>query len=486
MSNRLHIPLHRLRRAVRSLIGLPALLALALCPACGSDDTAGTAATAGEYYLSLNITVSTGTATRATRVTSGPNGGEEGDGREEGTAAENRVTGVTIFLFEGQGINAPDASAITVYAFYWPVTRDETVPGTRAVTYTTGSRLLDKRIKSGHYHLLAVANADRSDLDGKMLSEVRDAIYDRTPFTPTTATAVVAGTDFVMASAADAEIMIGPVQGGHAGTEQDPYQPGTITDGGYADKDVDVERLAARIDFDTDGSTGFTESATDGDGYVYPVIDVAAGQATGETFVLTAVVPFNLATPSWLFKRVAAPEAVSAVSWLGDEHPASGVQTNYVVGLYFGDKATSPFPHAGFYVPAYHRATLDAALTAGHHVPKGSGTFVVAYTAENTFPAAVQQSETLMGDVATGLRFIGYIRDAGGHKTEDRSYDYYLRHSDPTGTAADDAVMKYGVVRNNIYCVRISRVTGVQMDFGIRLELRVVPWLKYTHPGLIM
>lgn len=73
-------------------------------------------------------------------------------------------------------------------------------------------------------------------------------------------------------------------------------------------------------------------------------------------------------------------------------------------------------------------------------------------------------------------------------KTYDRAYDFDIRHrSDDTAPNIDlDLPLAYGIVRNNIYRVRINSIKRTPDNFNITLQIRVVPWQRYEHGDVIM
>lgn len=74
-----------------------------------------------------------------------------------------------------------------------------------------------------------------------------------------------------------------------------------------------------------------------------------------------------------------------------------------------------------------------------------------------------------------------------GHesKGKDKAYTYVIRHSDPTGNGTTNDIMHYGIVRNNIYRVRIDGITGKGPD-GMKITLNVRKWATYTHEETTM
>lgn len=513
------------------LSALLCTLVLGSVSACSTDDIVDEVHYEGNAegrYVRLNISVSVGEGSRATRATTNPNGGENGNGRETGSDAENYVKNVTIFFFKksttGSGINDANAASLTVRAYCWDVTADEASSTSYDAVYTTGTQPLTGHFEFGEYQVLAVANADLSDLDRHTLKEVREKLYNSSPYTTTSAGVT---TNFVMASAADATVNISESS---ITTSDGSYENGTEAHPFTAE--IDVERLAARIDFDTDGGTKIssTDLLTELNGekketdasyvtlpdyvttaYKYDVTTTETGVT--DALYLTAVTPFNTTKQAHLFKYVGEPDAankatITSYAYLADEDPnedptKENVQQNYVVDPYFYNKTAEPTTDfSAFYTASLRRSLLDSdddvleetiAKYPVKDVSSSSNTYyTVSYTTENTFPTTVQGDDDLMSAYATGLRFDGYYKFSSS-RTDDRKglvfpvhYYYYLRHSDPDGKADAEAVMRNGVVRNNIYRVSISHVNEVTNFSLLKIIIKVVPWQEYTHEEIVM
>ena len=112
-----------------------------------------------------------------------------------------------------------------------------------------------------------------------------------------------------------------------------------------------------------------------------------------------------------------------------------------------------------------------------------SSFFILDYAMENT-------TFDNLEEYATGLVFKGKYYEASdwdtakkqpkaGKSGTDKYYTYTIRHSDPTGTGSKTAPMYYGIVRNNIYRVKIEGVVGEKK--GMILTIAVKKWAKYTH-----
>lgn len=448
-----------------------------LLSAC-HDDTAGpaTPVVGPNTYVRMQVQVASGRKQRATAA-------------EEGLPRENSIGQITIILFKGAegGINAANADKVTVRAFCWDV------QPLGATTYTTGSRLLPANMEYGKYNVLVVANANYAALDGHTLAEVRTQIYNGT-YADQSAAWPERQSDFVMTSANDAQIIVG-TGSTHTGTANDAF---TTTSG----QPIDLNRLAARIDFVPDAA--YLKKAADGTIYYeYPVTD-PDGSATSSKFRLKFVEPYNITQQSTLFEQSMAADATTqaptgGVIYLGGESTENGTP-RYVADpltLHKGNPATTADAYNAFYVALNRYNAMpqnSAQLRNIYQVRQGNHTnpddaanpyYIVAYTAENTLSVALQQSNDVRS-YATGLRFFGtYLPNGEESKAYDRTYDFDIRHR--SDTAPDLALpLAYGIVRNNIYRVRIRKITRTPDNFNITLQIRVVPWQRYKHSDVIM
>lgn len=462
-----------------------------LLSAC-HDDTAGpaTPVVGPNTYVRMQVQVASGRKQRATAA-------------EEGLPRENSISQITIILFKGaeggnDAINAANADKVTVRAFCWDVQPLATTAGGTITTYTTGSRLLPANMEYGTYNVLVVANANYAALDGHTLAEVRTQIYNGTPwsnniYTDQSTAWPERQSDFVMTSAANAQIIVG-TGSTHTGTADDAF---TTTSG----QPIDLNRLAARIDFVPDAA--YLKTAADGTIYYeYPVIDTD-GSATSSKFRLKFVAPYNITQQSTLFEQSMAADATTQaptgkVIYLGGSTESG--RPCYVADpltLHKGNPATTADAYNAFYVALNRYNAMpqnSAQLRAIYPVRQGNHAnpddaanpyYIVAYTAENTLSVALQQSNDVRS-YATGLRFFGtYLPNGEESKAYDRAYDFDIRHR--SDTAPNLALpLAYGIVRNNIYRVRIKSITRTPDNFNITLQIRVVPWQRYEHGEVIM
>lgn len=269
------------------------LLMASLAAGCAQEDI-DTAPTGGggmsaSSYVSLSFASQQSTPTR-----SNPTGGEQGDGDETGQDYENEIKSAVAFFYQGSGTDGVNSSGTTpIMAVATFNVGSPTEPGNGIDrTYTTTPQQVD--LDDGTYNVLVVANPGADWWTGQSLTlaDVRNHIQ-------TTAwTASESGySDFVMTSAADATLTL------NSNPESDP-----------AKATVNVERMAARLDYKATGT--------------YKCDDPAYSGATVE--ITGAALVNNLTAGSYMLKRVAS--TVDGVpTYLGNETPDAGVQTNYVL-----------------------------------------------------------------------------------------------------------------------------------------------------------
>ena len=427
---------------------------------CASDTTSDLPLPSKDMkaYLQVKVTVEGSGDTRASRATTGPKGGEDGDVREPGTNHENEVNSLTVLLYKSDKKDIAEADAKIDYVYTF--TGLKSLSSTSGVTYTTGPREIDPVIVGKSYHVLVIANAGdmTSKCIGMNISEIRDMKMDKVC---TRNDDIANFTDFVMSSKTDAKIDFSGKSGSGTGTESDPYQV-----------DVDIERLAARIDIIPTATFDGTSQ-----GYYYNVMD---GTNVIGGFKLESVTPTKVMTKGeYLIKRVSSDKDVSAVTYFGLEEmdATTKASTNYVVCPWTKDRTGLTLAEA-------------EGPTSFYNVKKttvGEASYILDYVMENT---TTNNAE----DYSTGLIFKGkYYEETewdatkkqpkAGFTGTDKKYTYTLRHSDPSGSGTTADPMHFGVVRNNIYQVKVDGVEGKSK--GIKLTIHVVPWAHYDHGEVI-
>ncbi len=438
-------------------LSLLAILLVMSFASCASDTTSDLPLPSKDMkaYLQVKVTVEGSGDTRASRADKGPQGGEGGDDREPGINHENDVNSLTVLLYESgkDDLTEADAKIDYVYTF----TGLKSSSSTSGVTYTTGPREIDAAIVGKNYHVIVIANADdMTSSKGKMISKVRDLQMSKVC---TRDADITKFSNFIMSSKKDAKIDFTK-----EGSETDPYVV-----------DVNIERLAARIDIIPNATYVDTDK-----GYYYNVMD---GTNVIGGFKLESVTPTKVMTKGeYLIKRVSSDAAVSTVTYYGEEemNPTTKASTNYVVCPWTTDRAGLTLSNAEGPTSLYNVKNTTSTSTT-------DPSYILDYVMENT---TTDNKE----DNSTGLIFKGKYYESSewdattkkpktGFAGTEKEYTYTLRHSDPSGSGTTADPMHFGVVRNNIYQVKVDGVEGKSK--GIKLTIHVVPWAHYDHGEVI-
>ncbi len=352
---------------VKGVLGC--LLIVSLATGCAQEDI-GTTPHEGDgasvsSYVSLSFVSSQSAPTR-----SNPTGGETGDGQEKGQANENEINSAVAFFYQGNnGVNSDGTTPIMAVAAF--KVENYTEPGNGIDrTYTTIPQQVD--LDNGTYNVLVVANPGADWWTGQSLTlaDVRNHIQ-------TTAWTVSESgySDFVMTSAADATLTL------NSNPESDP-----------AKTTVDVERMAARLDYKADAPYNCTDPA-----YIGATVKI-----TGAALVN------NLTAGSYLLKRV-APTVDGVPTYLGNETAdKNGVATNYVLdpwttnksknlyGTWFNSGSSDPNWWTGYVQP-------------GTSVSDGAETWQrIGYTLEN-----ITTADAAGSDYSTGVVFKATFNPVG-------------------------------------------------------------------------
>ena len=447
---------------------LLALLLVMSFASCASDTTSDLPLPNKDMkaYLQVKVTVDGSGDTRASRAAKGPQGGEEGDGRETGINHENDVNSLTVLLYKSDKDDLSEADATIDYVYTFTGLNKETTSSGKDATYTTGPREIDAAIVGKNYHVIVIANADdmTSKCKGKKISEVRDLQMSKVC---TRDADITKFSNFIMSSKKDARIDFSGKSGSGTGTESDPYLV-----------EVDIERLAARIDIIPNAEYDKTNQ-----GYYYNVMD---GTNVVGGFKLESVTPTKVMTSGeYLIKRVSSDAAVSSVTYFGEElmDATSKASTNYVVCPWTNIHTSTTLSNAEGPTSLYNvKKTTSTSTTVGE------ASYILDYVMENT---TTDNKEAY----STGLIFKGKYyeetewdkattRPKAGATGTDKEYTYTLRHSDPSGSGTNADPMHFGVVRNNIYQVKVEGVEGKSK--GLTLTIHVRKWATYTHKETTM
>lgn len=339
------------------------LLMASLAAGCAQEDIdtapSGGGGMSASSYVSLSFASQQSTPTR-----SNPTGGEQGDGQEKGQAKENEIKSAVAFFYQGNnGVNSDGSTKIMAVATFNVGSYTEPGNGIDR-TYTTTPQQVD--LDDGTYNVLVVANPGADWWTGQSLTlaDVRNHIQ-------TTAWTASGSdySDFVMTSAADATLTL------ESNSEDDP-----------ATATVDVERMAARLDYKTTGT--------------YTCDDPAYSGATVE--ITGAALVNNLTAGSYIIKRVADDvNGTNQLSYLGDETAdENGAATNYVLDPWTASK------NGNLYGTWFMNGSSDPNWWAGYvqlgtSVSDGAETWQrIGYTLENTTAADAAGS-----DYSTGVVF---------------------------------------------------------------------------------
>lgn len=441
-------------------LSLLALLLVMSFASCASDTTSDLPLPSKDMkaYLQVKVTVEGSGDTRASRATTGPKGGEDGDGREPGTNHENEVNSLTVLLYKSDKDDLSEADATIDYVYTFTNLNKVTTSSGRDATYTTVPREIDASIVGKKYHVIVIANADdmTSRCKGKKLSEVRDLQMSKVC---TRDADITKFSNFIMSSKKDAKIDFTK-----EGSETNPYLV-----------EVDIERLAARIDIIPTATFDGTSQ-----GYYYNVMD---GTNVIGGFKLESVTPTKVMTKGeYLIKRVSSDAAVSAVTYFGLEEmdATTKASTNYVVCPWTKVRTGLTLAEAEGPTSLYNVKNTTSTSTK-------DPSYILDYVMENT---TTDNKE----DNSTGLIFKGKYYESSewnattkkpkaGFAGAEKQYTYTLRHSDPSGSGTTTDPMHFGVVRNNIYQVKVDGVEGKSK--GIKLTIHVVPWAHYDHGEVI-
>lgn len=413
-------------------------------------------------YLQVKVTVEGSGDTRASRATTEPQGGEDGNGREQGINKENDVNSLTVLLYKSGKDDLTEADATIDYVYtFTNLTKATTSTSGIDATYTTVPKEIDAAIVDKNYHVIVIANADdmTSRCKGKKISEIRDLQMSKVC---TRDADITKFSNFIMSSKNDAKIDFTK-----EGSETDPYVV-----------NVDIERLAARIDIIPNATYDAASNA-----YYY---DVKDGANVIGGFKLESVTPSKVLTKGeYLIKRVSSAAAVSAVTYFGLEEmdATTKASTNYVVCPWTKDRTGLTLAKAEGSASLYKVKETTSTSTA-----VGKASYILDYVMENTTTDNAVVNST--GLIFKGKYYEETEWDATNHRPiasatgTDREYTYTIRHSDPNGTGPSTAPMYYGIVRNNIYQVKIEGVVGKTK--GLKLTIHVRKWATYTHDETTM
>ena len=258
------------------------------CPPDGGD-TPGMS----DAFIQLSFGMADAQGTRAN-----PDGGETGDGPEPGQDAENIVSTAVAFLFDGNVTVNGEASTL-VTPVYFPSVTESTEAGGTGIDAVWETAPVQTTVENGDYNVIVVANPGDNrwweQAENQTLGAVRDHIQQEA-WTETNGNY----TNFLMSSADEPTEKL-------TINNNSENEPAKVT--------VNVERMAARVDYLAENEYKCTDPAYNG----------ATVKITGATIVN------RLTAGSYLLKRVADDVDGAKLEYLGDEIATNTVATNYVL-----------------------------------------------------------------------------------------------------------------------------------------------------------
>lgn len=493
----------KMKKIIRSLL---VLLLVMSFTSCVRDNISDFPMHNGDMktYLQVRVTVDGYGDTRASRADEGdkyhftenPSGGEDGDGDDVGELNERTVTNLNLLLYSSSKNDMSDDGAIIEKVIYFQHYSINSGGGSNI--WQSSPMEIKSEFVEKNYHLLVVANAGdmTSEWQGKTLKDIRDKLVMNV-CTRDDAD-ITNSSNFLMSSLKDVQL----TPDGHIGSLEDPYLV-----------NVDIERLAARIDIMPNAYRQKNKNTTPKTyTYNYNVTDASNNVIGG--FVLESVMPYNDVTSGeYLIKRVTDGNDQNTVNYISKEtEDANHNSTNYVIcpwtisrtGVAYRHEKKSITDWESMSFPDFYKVK-NADKSHGRDNDNAKATtpynyryYILDYVMENTsFDNSPETSTGLVfkgtyydaaqWDVCTAEEQAGGVfgKPKAGAVGKPKCYTYVIRHSDPEGKGTTNDIMHYGIVRNNIYRVRIDGITGTGPD-GMKITLNVRKWATYTHDETTM
>lgn len=247
----------------------------------------------GKAYIQLSFRMADAQGTRAN-----PTGGENGDGHEAGQGYENKVSTAVAFLFDAN-VTVNGEASTPVTPVYFPSVTGPTEAGGTGIDAVWETAPVQTTVENGDYNVIVVANPGDNrwweQAENQTLGAVRDHIQQEA-WTETNGNYI----NFLMSSADEPTEKL-------TINNNSENEPAKVT--------VNVERMAARVDYLAENEYTCTDPAYNG----------ATVEITGATIVN------RLTAGSYLLKRVADDVNGTNLEYLGDETATNTVATNYVL-----------------------------------------------------------------------------------------------------------------------------------------------------------
>lgn len=463
---------------MKSLINILSILLLVAAAAglwsCSNDSAEGDNIAKDVCFRVEVRTGSYGTDSRAV-------GPSEDDGSLADDENEHAVHNAMLFIYQdNKGVNGA-ANTPILYSVYLPnFSKDTEQSTTNGAVYTSPIVDTHYAIPSGNYHVLIVCNLGR--LTANTLGDVQEMTTSHAAFgtmqQPETCNT------FAMSSVSDQTITI-----------KAESNMTNVKNGVLVEMQANVQRLAARIDFSAGAKGTWVNevvNTTEGDqtieGYKYTI----GTEPNADYFYLTGVTPINLmAGNEYVLKRVTEDNTFNTIQYLGKELLSSnGNAANYVVDPYIHQKSSSADALGLSYTNSYEEMMpnfaacnsglnkitqiVDGATNCYTDAADGLTYKKLVYAKENTITAGANKEAYV-----TGLLFSGYYKKSGEVAAVPKTYEYFIRHTDPYNSNSDALTMKYGIVRNHVYQVRINGVSSMGL-----ILIQVRDWIPIVAPDI--
>lgn len=263
------------------------------CPPDGGD-TPGMS----DAFIQLSFGMADAQGTRAN-----PDGGEDGDGHEAGQTNENSVSTAVAFLFDAN-VTVNGEASTSVTPVYFPSVTGPTEAGGTGIDAVWETAPVQTTVENGDYNVIVVANPGDNrwweQAENQTLGAVRDYIQQKAWKKAESSDGTISYSDFLMSSADEPTEKL-------TINNNSENEPAKVT--------VNVERMAARVDYLAENEYTCTDPAYNG----------ATVEITGATIVN------RLTAGSYLLKRVADDVNGTNPEYLGDETAKNTVATNYVL-----------------------------------------------------------------------------------------------------------------------------------------------------------
>ena len=464
-----------MKRNALTYLLLPFLLAL-LVTAC-KDDTLPVSPAEEEEAGSgvyVSVVVNTG-GSNASRV---PTPGEDGDlPKEPGTGDENMVHDLNVFFFQtsdGKGLNTSDnAEEIELIQVYFS---NLTPSPSGAITYyATPTQEVEGLYINETYEVLTVVNAGEK-FNSTNLADLRTHVV-----TDAIETDIDNHLRFLMASAGPKVSNITII------ANNSRYNPSIVS--------VDVERLAARVDYKMQSEYSIGE--------------------TGDKVVIQSATLVNKhETHPYVFKRVTNGTNVSDIPvYLGDETVVNDIASNYVLDpqtvnmtdriyllQYENILNTNPEPWLTVTADETYHAldyTQENVVTAEYVVSNMSRYCTgVVFKAQYT-PVGMSAGTSFYWYAGEAYQDLKAVKKVMGNNIDLNEnnyptygvryyengicyYTYWIKHADD-GNPDVISPMEYAIVRNNIYQLQINSISKIggntpQDEVDLNIRIYVCAW----------